>query len=454
MRRGNKPQQQIYRPGSGPLRKSVHGIEESESDTNIVINSRQNLSKNPVTRLRSEGSSPRNNDIVETTSKLGDMTIKGNDPKRKTKKPEQALYVPPVLAQVKESIESVSQMKNNGDRQERSSNIYMNGNNYQDSSRSKRFSNRRRPSEGADLNKSWKQMPPNSNHLRQGSEPRVVSNGSNWNRMRDTKSVEPVVMATRNYNEKIFSKPPSGRRHSTIGLEEKRPKIPNLDTLPPRLRKKFLEDNKLNYHNQPIIEDSWDGSSVTFQGSHIHQQSPHNYLPKQNYPPQMNTPYQNPHLQHNVYYTLPNKHRGRGRMQQEYNNMSGSYRSVTPDKMYLISPSNSRPSTPTIFGSKARSNENINRTEYQSYINKNNDNQQCDPNMESEERFNDHTAENRNKTETNKSEADKTETTESAYRTPGNFRRSLEDQLSPVSPASITEKETLVSSSSGILVSI
>lgn len=64
---------------------------------------------------------------------------------------------------------------------------------------------------------------------------------TNWGRMRDTKSVEPNLLPNRNYNaerEKIHSKPPSGRRHSTIGME--RVKMPNLELLPPRLRKRYF----------------------------------------------------------------------------------------------------------------------------------------------------------------------------------------------------------------------
>lgn len=45
-------------------------------------------------------------------------------------------------------------------------------------------------------------------------------------------------------NDKVHSKPPSGRRHSSVGLEaDKRNKF---DQLPPRLQKKFLADNDGN----------------------------------------------------------------------------------------------------------------------------------------------------------------------------------------------------------------
>lgn len=218
-------------------------------------------------------------------------------------------------------------------------NTSSNNQDRQNSNRSKRFSNRRRPNEDSrNLREEWRSQSPSSNYnrnLRQGSEPRNLGNNSNWNnsRQRDTRSVEPGGGGQRNYggSEKIHLKPPSGRRHSTIGMEveNRRNKIPNFDSLPPRLQKKYLEEQKNSYANSNVTED-WDGSSITFQ-----QQ-------KQNYPQD----YVGGRTQGNLYFTLPhNKPRGRGRFHQDYET-NVALRPSTPDKFYSYSPCNSRSVTP------------------------------------------------------------------------------------------------------------
>lgn len=202
MRRG-KPQLPIYRPGSGPLRKSTPGPEETESDSNLVVGARQARGSSQG-KFRSEGSSPKDMDRV------------GDSNARRPRKPEQALYVPRPLQKHEGGFQQV-----NG--------------NYE--GRSKRYSNRRR-----DGDEDRRVPSPMYRGPRQGSESRAHPGNSNWNKMRDTKSVEPNLVANRNYNgEKVHAKPPSGRRHSTIGMEnEKKMKIPNLELLPPRFRKKLV----------------------------------------------------------------------------------------------------------------------------------------------------------------------------------------------------------------------
>lgn len=275
MNRG-KPQQAIYRPGSGPLRKSNRVTEES--------------------------------DPYPHDDKYKPETI--TEPQRKPRKPEQQIYVPRAVANARE-------MSQDNDR-------HTNGNNYEGfAPRSKRYLNRRRPNNENDHDE-WRQF-------RQGSEPRGMPNGAH-SRMRDTRSVEPSGPPPRNY-EKPHTKPPSGRRHSTIGVEsDKRHKPINVHKLPPRLQKKMLEDNKLNQ----AVEDDWNGASLTFQGSS-------NYHPVGGYYPNSNL----------GYCTLPNKHRGRGRLHQE-----NEYRSRTPD-LGVSSPCNSRPPTPP-YG-RTRSNDNLHR---------------------------------------------------------------------------------------------
>lgn len=100
--------------------------------------------------------------------------------------------------------------------------------------------------------------------MRQGSEPRNSDNlnrdSNNWQRMRDTRSMEHSGLSasggSSNYGDKSYpSKPPSGRRNSAID---------KMNELPPRFRKKMMEEGKLK--NSNMQEDSWDGSSLTFQG--------------------------------------------------------------------------------------------------------------------------------------------------------------------------------------------
>ncbi|KAJ8915058.1 hypothetical protein NQ315_014313 [Exocentrus adspersus] len=356
MRRGNKPPQQIYRPGSGPLRKSNPGIEESESDTNIVINLRHDQSKhllslpNDDTRYKSEGNSPRDKiaDLDSTSSRVGDITV-NQDLNRRQKKPEQMRYVPRPLVQARElsSSQDFSRTNPPTNGNERSYETDKFGNN-----RNKKYFDRRQGED--EFQDGWRELPPSMYRPRQGSEPRAINSGpgpgSGWyrSRDRDTRSVEP---SNRNYtSENIQSKPPSGRRHSTIGLEqEKRHKFSNIDNIPPRFRKKLLGETAA------MPEETWDGSSLTFQGhsnqaSHAtnpsfhHMGSNYNTLPA-------NQMLNNQMLNNPGYYTLPNKPRGRGRFLHEYENIPGqTYRSMTPDR--VRSPCNSRPPTPPLGGNR------------------------------------------------------------------------------------------------------
>lgn len=170
MRRGNKPQQQIYRPGSGPLRKSNSGIEESESDTNIVINSRQNQSKhllvNDDIKHKSEGSSPRDKVAdIDTSSRVGDISTNTDSTKRQ-KKPEQMHYVPRPLAQAREMSLSQDITRNNpptnGNEKNYESDRFSNN-------RNKRYFERKR--EGSDFQNEWRETSPSVYRPRQGSEP-------------------------------------------------------------------------------------------------------------------------------------------------------------------------------------------------------------------------------------------------------------------------------------------
>ncbi|CAH0556011.1 unnamed protein product [Brassicogethes aeneus] len=328
MNRG-KPQQALYRPGSGPLRKSNIGLEDLNESTEN--NSRQNTPKpypmsNEDAKYRSESSSPRENNSF--SSRLGG----------RHKKPEQQLYVPKPVAQARETASSQDYDRggynqNNGNESNYERDRF--GNN-----RSKRYSNRRK--DNMEYQDEWRDK---NRQIRQGSEPRGMANGSQWQRQRDTRSVDPCPPPGRNYSEKMQAKPPSGRRHSTIGLEQdKRPKTNlNINNLAPRFQKKLLLEGK-QINQPPPLEENWDGSSVTFQGT---SNPPTNYLKNPSYHP-MGSYHHQMHQQmpHAGYHTLPNRARGRGRL-QDFSHMPGdSYRSMTPE--IGRSPCNSRPPTPPL----------------------------------------------------------------------------------------------------------
>ncbi|KAL3267748.1 hypothetical protein HHI36_006875 [Cryptolaemus montrouzieri] len=186
-----RPPQSYYRPGSGSLRKSNSGIEESESDTNLLINSKHHSQQNPVhvdSNFRSEGNSPRNDfhNMDSTIEKLGDVKIK--DVPRKTKKPDIEIYVPrPVALNKKpEEMNAHKPFIHRGDEasedreiigdNDRNSHGYSNGNDRRfefhsndrfNSNKPKRYSNTRRGNDNRDFRDDWNEK---SNQGRQVNE--------------------------------------------------------------------------------------------------------------------------------------------------------------------------------------------------------------------------------------------------------------------------------------------
>ncbi|KAK4875117.1 hypothetical protein RN001_011539 [Aquatica leii] len=435
MRRG-KPNQQIYRPGSGPLRKSTH-VEETESDTSLVH--RQQHGKDSQAHYNYK---QRDVDIDAVGYKIGDLTIK-DDYRRRPKKPDQTFYVPKPLVQAREST-SINQSNDNLSHVDNKTVDIVE--NEHSTIRPKRYSNRRRPSESND-ERNWRSNSPNNQYrdVRQGSEPRAISyqSNNNWNRgVRDTRSVDP----TRNYGEKIYMKPPSGRRHSSVGLEHEKWQK-NLDSLPPRLKRKYLEENKLDVdYIGTQSECAWDGNSLVFQGSSqvpSNPQTQHNYSVKQMYPPQ---PCMNMHMElsrhqqhmpdnYNMYYTLPHRGRGRARMHQDYDNTSvgGYYHCATPNRMQR-SPCNSRSSSPHMIRHKTKSNENLYRSSNRS---------------ETKHRYNDYEERiPRNVRDTRRIDNYKSREENTPSR---GFRESLEAQLSPVSPPTPPPPQKEPQTSSSVL---
>lgn len=230
-----------------------------------------------------------------------------------------------------------------------------------------------------------------SREIRQVSEPRALPPTSlplETNRMRDTRSVEPVgTSGGRGWNgDKVQAKPPSGRRGSVKdcsmlpSANKSNPKPhPCYDSLPPRLKKKYLAENMASSTSYigTTSEDVWDGSTVTFQGSvgnyhqhhHVHQQQvyPHHplspNLPLQNQEPSSHL------VQHNMEeqwaHTLPNSRaRGRGRLRPDELEMERMVaaarfsRSLTPDRLPMPPASNTGPSLVHVFR-RVPSQENL-----------------------------------------------------------------------------------------------
>nr|CAI5842084.1 unnamed protein product [Callosobruchus analis] len=332
MRRG-KPLQQLYKPGSGPLRKSNNGVDEQPS---FEVSRSNHLANNDSSPGNLRRSSERNSTRDTVSAHRGDSNS-DRDTSRRQKKPEQIFYVPRPVAQAKET--NIVQDLNK--------NMYPYSNEKtNDSGTSSRYKSRggysdmkldQREFQG----RGWRDKSPTMQRVRQGSEPRGLNNDggppNNWGRTRDSWSVEPSgPSGGYNRGEKMQAKPPSvPRRHSTVGLEGAH--IPfNLDKLPPRLRKKYLEENNIAM-DTGVREDNWDGSSMSFQGhGGLRNPSFHQYGGSA------------VDIKAAGYHTLPNKpSRGRGRYTQGRHQQQADqqpYRCSTPDSMR--SPAGSRPHTP------------------------------------------------------------------------------------------------------------
>ncbi|CAG9865390.1 unnamed protein product [Phyllotreta striolata] len=319
MRRA-KPQQPIYRPGSGPLKKS-NANEESEFDSTVLKHKDLSNTDFDNTKTKSEGNSPRHSD---RTSKSGDYSP-NDDVNKRPRKPDQIIYVPRPIAQARDRESYPSQDMN------RNTFAHINGNEKPPSEPVDRIVGKRTPYAERNMDKNEQGNDWREEAARQKQIPEIRGGSAgpqtNWTRQQRD-----------NRGEKVQAKPPSGRRHSTVGAEQEK----RFNNLPPRFQKKFLEDNK--FQHSPVEDNNWDGSSLTFQKN---QNQNHNH-PTGGY---YTLPYAaGSHHQHqpNANYisnTLPSKPRGRGRLysDQETSRPGGAFESL-PDK--LKSPGNSRPPTP------------------------------------------------------------------------------------------------------------
>ncbi|KAJ9594803.1 hypothetical protein L9F63_013905, partial [Diploptera punctata] len=414
-RRG-KPQVELYRPGSGPLRKSGDndaGFFDSARRSKSSIENSHSKRLSKTSKRNSESRdltdmSKNDRELTDIDEKMRNIHVSTpgpgtsskptmNDVKRKNRKPEQALYVPKPLAQAiaignKSPVDNVDSkiISNNNCLKEknkqsgkdiqvqRSENWDRNGGRKcakekdcgggkcnEGKSHPMRYSGNRRNchtndsdiktqdsnhlsswnSEASVSSQSYPQRRNDfSREIRQASEPRVLPPTSlplDVNRMRDTRSVEP---AGRGWNgEKLQSKPPSGRRGSMKDscLPTNITKTPSksyicYDSLPPRLKKKFLAENMAanTSYIGTTSEDAWDGSTVTFQGSGLSYQHVQPPLQHDGIGQQQNFPEWS--------HTLPNpRTRGRGRlrpdeveMEKVFSAVARYSRSLTPDPSF------------------------------------------------------------------------------------------------------------------------
>lgn len=240
--RRNKPQQKFYKPGSGPLRRSCYGL-----DTKMDSNEIDNGSRRYRTHYGSHYSV--NDDMSDAYS---EKSVSSN--RQHNKKHDQQLYVP-------RSGEYFS----DNDRQSKASRRYdssshnhrKNLNNLNTHSLNcdipdSRSGIKRDRSYGEYLSKDGSNTNVNYNrHYRQASETRSISPTHSVQEKkttyhnRDSRSMETT--SGRQMTSK-GGKPPSGRRNSA-GYMSDNPRhkyMVNIDNVPPRFRKKFLEHSGYN----------------------------------------------------------------------------------------------------------------------------------------------------------------------------------------------------------------
>ncbi|XP_048522651.1 uncharacterized protein LOC109539534 isoform X3 [Dendroctonus ponderosae] len=344
MRRG-KPQQELYKPGSGRLRRSDTGSETGS--------------------VQSLHSDYRFNDYSD---KLDDSADRNRDQQRRAKKPEREFYVPRVVAEARGQSSPQSCAPDSGS---------LNGtdNSYEKMNRSKRYSSNRARGDNNGVRSNnqneWRDNSPNRSYrmdseqrrnkspnrsFRMESEPRGgFGNNSNWNqdidrnRERDTRSVEPTGVGNRNNCDgpKFLPKPPSGRRHSSTGNFQHNMNMKMFEQLAPRFRKKFLQEKGM-----ALDDAGWDGNSSVYQSNnsqqHNQQNSSFHSLDVYSTLPHANAT--STYNSNSNYHTLPGKPRGRGRYSyHEPEFQPGpAFRSITPDRSSVgRSPASSRPGTPT-----------------------------------------------------------------------------------------------------------
>ncbi|XP_043684021.1 telomerase-binding protein EST1A-like isoform X3 [Vespula pensylvanica] len=370
----NRAPQALYRPGSGPLRKSEKSADDFDHENNSQVKSKSTsvqhrLKQSQSNRCSQMYHSPPSSYAENLNEKLNDMHINlknddnsdqaqdsfksnyGGDLRRKSRKPEQQLYVPKKVKEALAEQDVANRFDRDHEREESEdcdshSNRSYKGHRQRNRSggrsgrdeHGKRFLGNRRNRHTNENEESWRSDSPlstknygnrrdNPREIRQGSEPLFVTpnNSNDFSRTRDTRSVEPA-----GHPDKFQGKPPSGKKSASN----------KLDSLPPRLQKKYMIDNGLAPPNSSFastIEESWNGttgSSVYYPPAIQHSQTMQNLPPSGPLPPQ-------PCWSN----TVPVRSRGRGRLRpEEIEGPTNVFRPVTPDQ---YSAPSSRSHTPS-----------------------------------------------------------------------------------------------------------
>ncbi|XP_014224992.1 telomerase-binding protein EST1A isoform X2 [Trichogramma pretiosum] len=404
---GRPPSRALYKPGSGPLRKSGKA-DDYESVNDIPNRSRMSSGPDQLKSshydIRSRPKTVRkqqidtisdefNNLQVNSKRQVDDNNSSGlsysskpkhvsfnNDSKRK-KKPEQPLYIAKkgkeAMADQDVSVNkhNHSQWDKNNDRvenrdwftsknrsQHNESSVHSNsssnhcsnddfrGKNKED--HFKRFHLDRKNRHSSDVHEQ-KSMESSMASRQYGNRFRDEVQNSDSTHM-PAKTSHDLNRSRDTHSAEPYSyKPPSGRGSKEITM----PKNLNIDILPPRLQAKYIREHgpqSVSHRNNSIAnqEEPWDGSTVTFKGSSSH-------------------PTSTPHSENwsNSQPIHPARGRGRGRYKLgEISNpllrpgtpdqSSGpSSRSDTPNQEYTNRSYDRRGSSSTVY----TSTENLNR---------------------------------------------------------------------------------------------
>lgn len=234
--RRNKPQQKFYKPGSGPLRRSSYGL-DAKMDTNDLDSGSKSRHQNYY------GSQ---NSVAEDVND----TYRGTNMRHK--KPEQQLYVPrsgdmcsdnDKQSKVPMRCDNSSQYINRrmSDNPDRLGFNSATGSYSRGASKKDRSYADYHHKDGANNDINYNRQ------YRQASETRSISpahfhDQNSIDRNRDSRSMET---AAGRHMSSAGGKPPSGRRNSSgYTSDSSRSKhMINLDNIPPRFRKKFLEQS-------------------------------------------------------------------------------------------------------------------------------------------------------------------------------------------------------------------
>lgn len=239
----NKPQQKFYKPGSGPLKRSCYGFESKMNSHDVM------------------GRRDRNQMHYGSQTSVSEVSDgnKDNAGSIRPKKPEQQLYVAKsndctgnAERQSKGSLRSDNSSQYN---KRRTSN---NPDKTYNSSAYSRGAMRRDKNYGDSSIKEGTNNDVNYNrHYRHPSETRSISPShcvkqqNSLDRNRDSRSME--TSAGRNMPGP-GAKPPSGRRNSAGYMSDtSRPRhMVNIDNIPPRFRKKYLEQS--GYYSSESVD--------------------------------------------------------------------------------------------------------------------------------------------------------------------------------------------------------